>query len=83
MKRNYTTAIRQNVLANQTLCMVMRLQSEGNIVVRANQTCDWVICAERIELHVDGVVNAVVLTERYVKIIICGWNSVLPFGSKV
>ena len=45
----------------------MWLQSEGNTVVRANQFCDWVIRAERIELHVDGVVNAVVLTERYIK----------------
>merc|ERR1711957_5235 len=67
-KGNYATAMGWNALANQNLCMAIGLQSDTDKFVRANQVGDWVLRAERIELHVGvGADDALVLTKKNIK----------------
>merc|ERR1711865_332416 len=67
MKGNYATAMGQNALANQNLCMAIGLQAKGNTFARANQVGDWILRAERIDLRVDGTDKVVVLTNKNIK----------------
>merc|ERR1712161_157936 len=67
VKGNYGTAMGWNALAVQHLCMAIGLQSEGNTFARANQIGDWILRAERIDLHVDGTDKVVVLTKKNIK----------------
>ena len=39
----------------------------GNTFARANQIGDWILCAERIDLRVDGTDKAIVLTKKNIK----------------
>merc|ERR1712086_709876 len=66
-KGNYATAMGWNALAVQHLCMAIGLQSEGNTFARANQIGDWILRAERIDLHIDGTDKAIVLTNKNIK----------------
>merc|ERR1712194_258740 len=63
-KGNYATAMGRNALANQNLCMAIGLQLKEDKFVRANQVGDWILRAERIELHVYGTDKAIVLTKK-------------------
>ena len=57
----------RNAQANQNLCMVTGLQLERNTFTRANQVGDWILCAELIELRVDGADKGLVLTKKNIK----------------
>ena len=59
--------MRWNAQANQNWCMAIGLQLEEDKFVPANQVGDWILCAELIELCVDGADNAVVLTKNNIK----------------
>merc|ERR1712194_147765 len=67
VKGNYANAMGWNALAVQHLCMAIGLQSEGNTFARANQVGDWILRAERIDLHIDGTDKAIVLTNKNIK----------------
>merc|ERR1712238_1716 len=67
VKGNYATAMGQNALANQNLCMAIGLQAKGNTFACANQVGDWILRAERIDLRVDGTDKIVVLTKKNIK----------------
>merc|ERR1712238_542355 len=67
-KGNYATAMGQNALANQDLCMAIGLQVEKKKFVRANQVGYWVLRAERIELRAGaGKDDTLVLTKKNIK----------------
>merc|ERR1711865_1199175 len=67
-KGNYASAMGQNALANQNLCMAIGLQLNADKFVRVNQVGYWVLRAERIELRVGaGADDALVLTEQNIK----------------
>merc|ERR1712161_152237 len=67
-KGNYATAMGQNALANQDLCMAIGLQVNAKKSVRANQVGYWVLRAERIELRAGaGKEDTLVLTKKNIK----------------
>merc|ERR1711865_347687 len=67
-KGNYATAMGQNALANQDLCMAIGLHVNKKKFVRANQVGYWVLRAERIELRVGAGKDAtLVLTKKNIK----------------
>merc|ERR1711865_1314058 len=67
-KGNYATAMGQNALANQDLCMAIGLQVNKKKFGRANQVGYWVLRAERIELRAGaGKDGTLVLTKKNTK----------------